>query len=93
MSKDQVKQKGANSKGNSHVTYYFTIIFLIVGTLITLYLLTFKVEDINLFIVVLSILAGGLPMGFIGAFIDYKLSLTKVKYKRNSTVKESRPEH
>ncbi|MER2262690.1 MAG: hypothetical protein ABS934_11825 [Psychrobacillus sp.] len=93
MSKNQVKKKEYKSRENIHITYYFTTIFLIAGTLLTLYLLTFKVENISIFIIVLSILAGGLPVGFVGAFIDYKMSVSKVKYRPNSTVKESRPEH
>ena len=93
MSKDQVKKKESKYRENTQITYYFTTIFLIAGTLLTLYLLTFKVENISIFIIVLSILAGGLPVGFIGAFIDYKLSITKVKYRPNSYEKESRPEH
>lgn len=93
MSDKQVKKKEYKSRGNTHITYYFTTIFLIVGTLLTMYLLTLKVENISIFIIVLSILAGGLPIGFIGAFIDYKMSASKVKYRTSSTVKESRPEH
>ena len=93
MSKDQVKKKEYKYRENTQITYYFTTIFLIAGTLLTLYLLTFKVENISIFIIVLSILAGGLPVGFIGAFIDYKMSVAKVKYRTNSSVKESRPEH
>lgn len=92
MSKDQVKKNKYKSR-DIHITYYFTTLFLIAGTLLTLYLLTFKVENISIFIIVLSILAGGLPVGFIGAFIDYKMSASKVKYRTNSAVKESRPEH
>lgn len=93
MSNNREKKKEANLRGNTRITYYFTTIFLIAGTLLTLYLLSFKVENVSIFIIVLSILAGGLPVGFVGAFIDYKMSVSKVKYRANSRVKESRPEH
>ena len=93
MIDNREKKKVFKSREHIHVTYYFTTIFLIIGTLLTLYLLTFRVESLSIFIVVLSILAGGLPAGFIGAFIDYKMSVAKVKYRANSRVKESRPEH
>ena len=36
-----------------------------------------KIGKIDLFIILLSTSAGGIPFGFIGAFIDYKVSAYK----------------
>ncbi|WP_342600979.1 hypothetical protein MHB48_08180 [Psychrobacillus sp. FSL H8-0483] len=65
-----------------HITYYFTVIFTIIGTLLILYFLSHKVEKLSLFIIILSLSAGGLPTGIIGAFIDYKVSEYKLKNRK-----------
>lgn len=56
------------------ITYYFTVLFTAIGTVLVFYFLYPKVEKLNLFIILLSTSAGGIPIGFIGAFIDYKFS-------------------
>ena len=61
------------------ITYYFTVIFIVIGTWLTLYVLNQTMENLGPFMVLLSIWGGGLPFGFIGAFIDYQVS----KYKWN----------
>ncbi|WP_144513197.1 hypothetical protein [Bacillus sp. FJAT-22090] len=81
MSKKQIEEKNKIKK-EIHITYYFSVLFTIIGTLAILYLLSHKVEKISLFTVMLSISAGGLPIGFIGALIDYKISEYKVKYNK-----------
>ena len=78
----EVEKQEPIMKDDIHITYYFTVICTIVGTLITLYLLSYKVEKLSIFIVFLSISAGGLPIGIVGAFIDYKISQYKVKYNK-----------
>jgi len=70
-----IAEKKLENNGHSiKITYYFTAVFSILGTLAVLYLLNLKVDKVNLFVILLSITAGGLPIGFIGAFIDYKKS-------------------
>ncbi len=66
---------------NIRITYYFTVIFTAIGTVLVFYFLYQKVEKLNLFIILLSTSAGGIPIGFIGAFIDYKLSEYKFDKK------------
>lgn len=61
-------------KENFPITYYFTVIFTAIGVALVFYILYQKVEKINLFIIILSISAGGIPIGFIGVFIDNKIS-------------------
>ncbi len=61
-----------------HITYYFTVIFMAIGTVLVFYLLYQKMEKLNFFIIFLSTSAGGIPIGFIGAYIDYKVSEYKV---------------
>lgn len=71
--------KLANKEEDINITYYFTVIFTAIGTFLILYVLSQQVEKLNLFIILLSISGGGLPIGFIGAFIDYKVSRYKLK--------------
>ena len=59
---------------NNPITYYFTAIFTAIGIALVFTFLYRKTEGINLFIILLSISAGGIPIGFIGVFIDYKIS-------------------
>ena len=70
------------NKDDLHITYYFTVFFTLAGSILILYLLSHRVEKINLFILVLSIIGGGLPIGFIGAFLDYKVSEYRLKYSK-----------
>ncbi|MEK4715047.1 MULTISPECIES: hypothetical protein [Sporosarcina] len=60
-----------------NITYYFTVIFTAIGTVLVFYFLYQKVGRVDLFIILLSTSAGGIPIGFIGAFIDYKVSAYK----------------
>lgn len=64
-----------------NITYYFTVVFTGIGTLLVFYFLYQKVDKVDLFIIVLSISAGGIPIGFIGAFIDFKVSAYKFEKK------------
>ncbi|HJF34310.1 MAG TPA: hypothetical protein K8V56_21305 [Sporosarcina psychrophila] len=66
-------------KESIHITYYFTIVFTAIGTILVFCLLYPKIEKLNLFIILLSTSAGGIPIGFIGVFIDYKVSEYKVE--------------
>jgi hypothetical protein len=66
---------------NIRITYYFTVLFTAIGTVLVFCFLYQKVEKLNLFIILLSTSAGGIPIGFIGAFIDYKLSEYKFDKK------------
>lgn len=75
----QVEKKEQLLIEGLHITYYFTVIFTLIGTLLILYVLSQKVDNLNLFIILLSITAGGLPVGVIGAFIDYKISEYRLK--------------
>ena len=61
------------------ITYYFTVIFVAIGIALVFVILYKKVEEINLFIILLSTSAGGIPVGFVGAFIDYKVSEVRLK--------------
>ncbi|SES09360.1 hypothetical protein [Psychrobacillus sp. OK032] len=78
MSKEMTK-KEAKINDEVHITYYFSVLFTILGTLSILVLLHYKVENLGLFTILLSISAGGLPSGVVGAFIDYKISEYKLK--------------
>ncbi|TQR13323.1 hypothetical protein [Psychrobacillus soli] len=77
--REEIIEKEATLKDEVHITYYFSILFTILGTLSILLLLFYKMDSLSLFTVLLSISAGGLPFGVIGAFIDYKISEFKVK--------------
>lgn len=78
MSRKMMKEE-QNTIEELHITYYFSVIFTVIGTLLILYILSYRVEKLSLFIILLSISAGGLPIGVIGAFIDYKVSEYKIK--------------
>lgn len=66
--------KSTKEEVGIHLTYYFTVMFMVIGTLFVFFLLYQKMEKLNFFIILLSTTAGGIPFGFIGAFIDYKIS-------------------
>ncbi len=70
--KHEVKEK-------IQITYYFTVLFTAVGIVLVFLILYQKLEEINLFIILLSTSAGGIPVGFIGVFIDYKVSESRFK--------------
>ncbi|MFJ8064850.1 hypothetical protein ACIQYS_09475 [Psychrobacillus sp. NPDC096426] len=76
---EEIIEKERNIKEEVHIKYYFSILFTILGTFSILLLLFYKMDSLSLFTVLLSISAGGLPMGVIGAFIDYKIFEYKVK--------------
>ena len=63
----------------NHITYYFTVIFTAIGIALVIYILYQKIEELNIFTILLSITAGGIPIGFIGVFIDYKVSEYKLE--------------
>ena len=73
MSENLTKEE-EKIKGNIQITYYFTVIFAAIGIALVFYVLYQKVERINIFIILLSTSGGGIPIGFIGVFIDYKVS-------------------
>lgn len=77
--REEIFNKKAKTKEEIQITYYFSILFTILGTISIFLLLYFKMDSISLFTILLSISAGGLPLGVIGAFIDYKISEYKVK--------------
>lgn len=79
---EEIVKEDQKIKEEIHITYYFSVLFTVVGTFSILYLLSHKVEKLSLFTVFLSISAGGIPIGVIGAFIDYKISEYKVKYNK-----------
>ena len=58
---------------NNHINYFFTVIFTAIGIALVFYILYKKIEGINIFTILLSISAGGIPIGFIGVFIDFKI--------------------
>jgi hypothetical protein len=66
-------------KESIQITYYFTVIFMAIGIALVFFILYKKVGEINLFIVLLSTSAGGIPVGFVGVFIDYKVSQLRFK--------------
>ncbi|WP_172371109.1 hypothetical protein [Sporosarcina jiandibaonis] len=61
-------------KESIQITYYFTVIFMAIGIALVFFILYKKIEEINLFVILLSTSAGGIPIGFVGVFIDYKVS-------------------
>jgi ABC-type enterochelin transport system permease subunit len=67
---------------SNHITYYFTAIFSAIGIALVFYILHRVIERINLFVILLSISAGGIPIGCIGVFIDYKIS--EYKFRKRS---------
>ena len=74
--------KSTKEEVDIHITYYFTVMFTAIGTILVFCLLYQKIEKLNLFIILLSTSAGGIPFGFIGAFIDYKIS--EYKFEKRS---------
>lgn len=72
----------SNSKDNVHITYYFTVLFTVIGTVLVFCFMYQIIAKFNLFIVFLSTCGGGIPIGFIGIFIDYKVSKYRLA-KRN----------
>jgi len=78
MSEEMIKEE-LTIKEEFHITYYFSILFTAVGTASILLVLSFKVESHSLFTILLSIAAGGIPVGVIGAYIDYKIAVYKMK--------------
>jgi len=77
-----MSRKSTKEEEDIQINYYFTVIFTAIGTVIVFCLLYQKVEKLNLFITLLSTSAGGIPFGFIGAFIDYKIS--EYKFEKRS---------
>ena len=69
-------------KESIQITYYFTVLFTAIGIALVFLILYQKVEEINLFVILLSTSAGGIPVGFVGVFIDYKVS--EVRFKNRS---------
>lgn len=75
LAKEELEEK------DIRITYYFTILFMAIGTALVLYILFQKTEKLTFFMIVLSLCSGGLPIGIIGAFIDYRLSEYKLKIR------------
>lgn len=71
---EEVVSKKKKEKESIQITYYFTVSFMAIGSILVFYILYQKMEKLNLFMVLLSMSAGGLPIGVIGAFIDFKMS-------------------
>ncbi|MFF2752838.1 hypothetical protein ACFVR1_03635 [Psychrobacillus sp. NPDC058041] len=78
MQKEMMNQK-QKIQEEHHITYYFTILFILFGTLFVQYVLSNKMEQINIFSILLALTSGGLPFGVVGAFIDFKISEYRVK--------------
>ena len=74
-----MSEKSAGEEECVSITYYFTVIFIAIGTVLVFCFLYQKVGKVDLFIILLSTSAGGIPIGFIGAFIDYKISAYKLE--------------
>ena len=74
-----MSKKSTGEEEYVNITYYFTVIFTAIGTVLVFYFLYQKVGRVDLFIILLSTSAGGIPIGFIGAFIDYKISVSKLE--------------
>jgi len=77
-----MSRKSTKEEVDIHITYYFTVIFMAIGTMLVFFILYQKMEKLNLFIILLAPSAGGIPFGFIGAFIDYKIS--EYKFEKRS---------
>lgn len=75
---EEVVSKENKEKDNIRISYYFTVLFMAIGSILVFYILYQKMEKLNLFMVLLSMSAGGLPIGVIGAFIDFKVSEYRV---------------
>ncbi|QFF98869.1 hypothetical protein PB01_08500 [Psychrobacillus glaciei] len=81
MNKEETNQE-QKIKEKLHITYYSTIVFTILGSLFIHYVLSNKMEEISIFSILLSLTAGGIPFGVIGAFIDYKISEYRRKFSK-----------
>jgi hypothetical protein len=77
-----MSEKSTRDEDKIQITYYFTLLFTAIGTVLVFCLLYQIVQKINLFIILLSTSAGGIPIGFIGAYIDYKVS--EYKFEKRS---------
>ena len=73
MTEGLVKEEEEIKEG-IRITYYFTVLFMAIGIALVFFILYKKVGEINLFVILLSASAGGIPVGFVGVFIDYKVS-------------------
>lgn len=80
MSKSLDREEKKNIE-RSGITYYFTLIFTSIGIALVLYILYLRVGEISPFIILLSISGGGLPLGIFGAYIDYKISMYRLKIR------------
>lgn len=78
MQKEMINQK-QNIQEGRHITYYFTILFTILGTLFVHFVLSNKMDQLNVFSILLALTSGGLPIGVVGAYIDYKISEIRIK--------------
>ena len=74
-----MSRKFIREEETNHINYYFTVLFTAIGIAVVIYILYQKIEEINLFTILLSISSGGIPIGFIGVFIDYKISEYKLE--------------
>ena len=81
MTEESAREK-QEIKESIRITYYFTVIFTVIGIALVFTILYQKVEAVNLFVILLSTLAGGIPVGFVGVFIDYKVS--ELRFKNRS---------
>ena len=66
-------------KESFQITYYFTVLFMAIGIALVFFILYQKTKEIDLFIILLSTFAGGIPVGLVGAYIDYKVSELRFK--------------
>ena len=78
MSESLAKEEEQINK-NIQMTYYFTVLFVAIGIALVFYVLYQKTEQINIFMILLATSGGGIPIGFIGVFIDYKVSEYRVE--------------
>lgn len=77
-----MKLRNTNAKQNptnTRITYYFASAFFMIGTFLIFFIVFKQTAKINLFTFLLSLAGGGLPLGIIGIFIDYKISENKEK--------------
>ena len=79
---EELAREKQEIKESIQITYYFTVIFTVIGIALVFIILYQKVEAVNLFVILLSTLAGGIPVGFVGVFIDYKVS--ELRFKNRS---------
>lgn len=79
---EELAREKQEIKESIQITYYFTVIFTGIGIALVFIILYQKVEAVNLFVILLSTLAGGIPVGFVGVFIDYKVS--ELRFKNRS---------